>query len=300
MEKEMTQRFFKRFIFSLIPCLILVSGLSQSQPLEVIIHPAQSDNDQRDLNIIEILTTALDKTVATDGPYTLRRLKQKMNQWRYKHEFVNGQKMNLIWGPPSEELISNSLPIPIPLLKGLLGYRVFLINKDDQEKFSAINKLSELKLMAAGHEKSWVDTEILRLNGFNLVLGSNYEGLFSMLKYKRFDYFPRGANEVIEEFDIRRKSFPDMRIEKDLLLFYPYPLFFFVKNNHQELADRITRGLNIMIKDGSFDAITYKYNGDDIKTLNLKNRKLFKIGNPLLPDIVPFDREELWLKLDLE
>ena len=71
--------------------------------------------------------------------------------------------------------------ILIPLDKGLIGYRVFLINKDRQPEFSAITTLEELKHLKVGQGLSWADVEVWRANGFDVIEGSNYNGLFHMV-----------------------------------------------------------------------------------------------------------------------
>mgnify|MGYP003450053232 CR=1 FL=1 len=49
-----------------------------------------------------------------------------------------------------------------------------------------------------------------------------------------------------------------------------------------------------MLTDGSFEEIFLKYNQKSIDDLKLKDRKVFKIQNPLLPPSIKFDRPELW------
>ncbi len=262
--------------------------------IEVVRYLTQiSEDDTRYAYPIALLGTALQKTVETDGPFELQPTK-RMTQPRYKEELKQGRMIDIIWTPTNPQLEEDLLPIRIPVQKALLGYRVFLIRKEDKEKFAAIQTLDELKQLRAGMGTDWTDTKILQQNGLNVVTGSSYEGLFEMLIKGRFDYFPRGINEAPLEYEVRKEDFPDLFIEENVLLYYPYPVYFFVNKDNVRLADRVERGLNMMIEDGSFDELFLEHHREMIEQANLKNRRLFKIENPLLPATVPFDRRELW------
>ncbi len=115
-----------------------------------------------------------------------------------------------------------------------------------------------------------------------------------MLMEGRFDFFSRGINEAPAELEARKAKYPDMMLEENLLLYYPWPKFFYVNKKDKKLADRIEKGLKMMIQDGSFEALFRKFNQKHIDSVNLKHRRLIKLENPLLPPSVPFDRKELW------
>ncbi len=115
-----------------------------------------------------------------------------------------------------------------------------------------------------------------------------------MTAYKRFDLFPRGINEIFSEFALHSKENPTLAIEKNLLIYYPWPYYFFFNKDDDALKKRIELGLRKMIKDGSFDAIFIKYNGDAIKQANLPGRRLIQINNYLLPKETPLDDATLW------
>ena len=91
--------------------------------------------------------------------------------------------------------------IHIPVDKNIGGYRVFLIRKENKDKFNNIKTLDDLRKFNIGLGLSWLDVEILKANQFNVITGSNYDGLFEMLINNRFDIFLRGADEIIGEYD---------------------------------------------------------------------------------------------------
>jgi ABC-type amino acid transport substrate-binding protein len=121
-----------------------------------------------------------------------------------------------------------------------------------------------------------------------------YGQLFKMLSAKRFDIFPRGAGEIQYEFDRNAADNPDLAIEKNLLIYYPFPYYFFFNRADTALKKRIETGLRIMIKDGSFDQIFNKYYREVIERLNLKNRRVIRLNNPLLPKDTPVDEAGMW------
>lgn len=115
-----------------------------------------------------------------------------------------------------------------------------------------------------------------------------------MLMHDRFDYFPRGINEVFDEIEQRHQELPDMVIEPTLAMYLSTPSYIFVSPKHPELAERIETGLRRMIEDGSFDEIFWKFHGENIKKADLNNRKIITLNNPLLTPETPFNEKQLW------
>ena len=267
----------------------------EGPPLEAVYPPPESADDIRDLDAVKLLRTALEKTEPSDGAFAMYPSKSGvMSTARYQKEVQDGVRLNVIWAAVTEELEQDALPVRIPIRKGILGYRIFLIRKQDREKFAKITTLDELKQLTVGQGHGWKDVEVFKANGFPVITGDSYEGLFKMLVNGRFDYFSRGINEAPEEYAARKDDLPDLWVEEHLLLYYPWPKYFFVSKNAPLLADRLERGLNMMIEDGSFDEIFREYHGASIQAANLKNRRLFTISNPLLPATAPLGRKQLW------
>lgn len=269
-------------------------SLADKQKTEVRYPRPKSADDIRDIDMIETLRTSLQKTEVSDGPFLLQPSTEVMSSIRAHIELRKGISINVIFETVTEEFEQMFIPVRIPVRKGVLGYRIFLIRKQDQKMFSEINTLDELRALSVGQGLGWTDVNILEYNGFQVVTGSSYEGLFKMLVHGRFDFFSRGINEASTEYDARKNKLPDLWVENSLLLYYPFPKYIYVSKQNPQLADRIERGLNIMIRDGSFDNIIQKYHGDLVKAAKLNERKLITIENNLLPSTVPLDRKELW------
>lgn len=271
-----------------------MASIGTAQTLQITYFPIpQSKDDIRFVYATQLLEKALQKTVKSDGPFTMEPVSQ-MNIGRAFVFLEEGKEVNVVWSSPSDEREAKFIPIRIPIRKGLLGYRIFLIKKQDREKFASIRTVDELKKMKVGQGHVWNDVKVFKANGFKVVTGPVYDTLFQMLIMGRFDYFSRGISEAPSEYAERKDKLPDLFIEENLLLYYPWPKYFFVSKNTPELAERIERGLRMMIQDGSFDEHFIKYHRKDIERANLQNRRLFKIHNPLLPSTAPVDQKELW------
>lgn len=280
----------------LIVLFLNMISLSSAQTTIVSYCPVPESKDDTRFNYaIELLDLALNKTTSFGRSYELVPAID-MNVGRAIDYLKRGDEktVNVLWTTTSKEREALMLPIRIPIRKGLLGYRIFLIRKQDKEKFAAIKSIEELKKLKVGQGHIWNDVKIFQANGFGLVKGSSYEGLFEMLCKGRFDYFSRGINEAPTEYETRKGKLPNLWVEETILLYYPWPKYFFTSKKNPTLAIQIEQGLKMMINDGSFDKHFFKYHHDDIKKVNLQKRFFFVLHNPLLPSTTPLDRKELW------
>ena len=73
------------------------------------------------------------------------------------------------------------LPLRFPLDRGLMGWRLLLVRRSEQQRFAGIRSLDGLASMTAGQMHDWPDTQILRANGLKVGTGSSYSSLFAML-----------------------------------------------------------------------------------------------------------------------
>ena len=242
------------------------------------------------------LIAALDHTVPTYGPYVIDAYFSPMSAQREIDEVISGRLINVIASEPGHaELDSAAIPVPIPIDRGLLGYRVGLINQGEQAKLDTIHDLQGLRTLSVGQGQDWGDVPVFRLAGVPLVTASRYDLLFAMLADHRFDIFPRGVVEITHELKAFQARFPDMRIDTHLLIRYPYAQFFYVSKTDPLLAKRLGDGLEAMLKDGSFEALFREHFAQGIADLHLERRVVIDLKNPLLPAWVPLDRKELWL-----
>jgi len=245
-----------------------------------------------------------------NGPYAVKMIELALKHVDHKYKLIVGKEpysqtkimeevstggLDLFWNSSNAEKESQYRPVRICLYKGLLGNRIFIINKDNQAKFDNVKTLDDLKRLTIGQGKTWADTKILEANGLNVVKANKYESLFYMVEGGRFDAFSRGVHEPFGEL-ASHPNLPNLTVEKGLMLVYRMPFYLFVNKDNKTLADDLETGLNRAIADGSFDQTFF--NDPSVKDVlakaNMKNRRAFYLDNPTLSKETPLDRKELW------
>ncbi|MCL1066595.1 transporter substrate-binding domain-containing protein [Shewanella olleyana] len=231
---------------------------------------------------IELLKIALDKTAA-DYPDTKLQFTEQVTPGRGLKMLEQGE-VDIAFLASSKEREQNFIPIKIPLLKGLLGYRLLLIHQDNLEKFQQVTNTKDLgDSFVAGFGSHWADIEVLRHNNLPTQEVGTVTSLYRMLHAKRFDYFPRGVNEIWEEKQRLKGQLPDLMIEPNIALVYNLPVYVFVNKDLPELAARIEKGLNIATDDLSFQELFLKYYNDSILKARLSERNIIHLQNDDYP-----------------
>ena len=270
---------------------------AQAQAANVVYPQSDAVLDSRYQYDWAVLRTALQKTERRFGRFAMRASADSMAPARITEELLMpAGRINLLVRATSRELERQFLPIRIPVDRGLLGYRIFLVRADDLPRFAGTRTLEDLRRLRAGQGKDWADIAILSAAGLPVVAGSSYEGLFPMLKAGRFDFFSRSVDEALREYDERHAELPELAVEPTLLLHYPLPRYFFVRRDAEgmRLAARIEAGLETMLRDGSLIALFQRYKGPLLERAGFRQRRLLRIPNPALPPQTPLGRRELW------
>jgi ABC-type amino acid transport substrate-binding protein len=229
-----------------------------------------------------------------DKKYKLVVSKEPYSQVKIMEEVTNG-KLEVFWNSANADKEAIFTPVRIPLYKGLLGNRIFIINKNNQYKFDNIKTLEDLKQITIGQGKTWADTKILESNGLKVVKANKYQSLFLMVEGGRFDAFSRGVHEPFGEL-ASHPDLKDLTVEKHLMLVYRMPFYLFVAKENKTLAKDLEAGLNLAIADGSFDQVFFSDPAvqDVMAKADMKNRRAIYLDNPTLSKETPLDRKELW------
>ena len=277
----------KKWIGVLLIALSLLTA-TQAQSTEVVIHKIVGDKEQL---ISEILSLVLSKS---DPEASIRQRTDELPQSRLIEE-INLGKVDLMWAGVDPSLESELRPVRIPILKGLLGHRIFIIKKEQQARFDNIKNLADLKQFTAGQGTLWGDTQVLKNANIPVITTLKYPNLFYMLEGERFDYFPRAVHEPWTEVTGHPQL--NLTVEKNVMLVYPFAMYFFVKKDNQALHDKLYRGFEMAIADGSFNELFFNNQNikDALTKTNIKNRTVIKIANPAMHPDTPFDRKEFWL-----
>ena len=172
--------------------------------------------------------------------HTLVYSKQNMKQGRAVYELERDSgKLDIMITMTSPEREAALLGVPVPLTKGVLGWRIALVRKERLHQFAAVREAGQLKKFVAGQGHDWPDTAILRANGLPVEVSSAYDGMFKMLEAGRIDYFPRAVQQVFAE----HKEHPSLALEPHIVLRYPTDAYFFVNRRNTRLAADVRRGL---------------------------------------------------------
>ena len=269
-----------------------------AEPMTYVYNAPESELDVRYEYHWEILRTALERTKARWGPYELVR-SERMTERRQAYELQHATgKLTVMYLSTIPEYERTLVPVRIPVDRNLGGYCVLLIRKDDRRRFEGVRTVEDLRRFKIGLGYGWIDVDILRSNGLDVVTGTSYEGLFEMLVQRRFDAFLRAATEVLDEHATRSAALPDLFIEERLLVYYPLPMYFWFSRTDEgkRLARRAEEGMRAMIADGTYQAIFDRYQRRKIETLRLKDRRLIEIRNPFLGPETPFADKRLWFE----
>ncbi len=245
-------------------------------------------NDRHALAMIELALSRIDHN------YRVEVIPGDITQAR-NIEYVASGRLDLMWAATNQEMEDVLLPVRIPLYKGLLGHRIFIIHRDQQRRFDTVQTFQDLQRLRFGQGTTWADTAILEHNGLTVVKANKFDSLFYMVDGDRFDAFPRGVQEPWVEIETRPHL--DLAVERRLMLVYRMPFYLFGSRDNPQLVADIERGLNIAIADGGFDELFFATPTvqDVLNRSNLQGRLVFELDNPTLPPETPVNRPELWL-----
>ncbi|AWB68370.1 diguanylate cyclase [Saccharobesus litoralis] len=280
-----------QYIKSGLYALIAIIFTWQTQALEIVRHnKIDSAKESYQLGVLKLALSYAAQ------PYEFQERSNYLTQTKLLNE-LDANRVDVAWVGTSKAYEERFLPVRVPLFKGLLGHRIFLIREGEQQKFDGITELTQLEGLKAGQGASWSDTKILKNAGLSVVTTAKYQNLFHMLDGSRFDYFPRSVYSPWAEME----KHPDLpfEVEKQLMVVYPLPAYIFVNRDNLALHKAIVDGLYKAIEDGSFDK--YFFNHQMIKQglerSDIKNRRVFELINPELSEDTPLDDKRLWFNV---
>jgi hypothetical protein len=266
-----------RWIAVFLPVVTMAASNMLVYPLH------QADKDPQLAYVLDVLRLAIRESGEN---YRLAPSKEKMVQSREIADLQHDKgSIDILWAMTSPEREQELLPIRVPIDRGLIGWRVGLVQQQRRELFDHVANLADLATFSAGQMHDWPDTSILRGNGLKVETTDQYESLFKMLSAGRFDYFPRSIIEVSDEYQSHTAL--ELAIEPHVLIRYPTAFYFFVSRSRLQTAAR----------DGQLKALFYRYFAGVLKALDVNHRVVIELKNPLLPPETPFDRPEYWYRV---
>ncbi|MEO4046652.1 hypothetical protein AAFN46_06110 [Pseudomonas sp. CAU 1711] len=273
----------------------LLALFCSAQPhAETLTYPLHSEGVDPEAYVVEMLHQALARS---GGDYRLQPSPRPMPQSRAEQSLEqNDGVVQLMWAMTTRAREQILLPIRIPLYKGLIGWRVPLVRREDKDWLSRVQSLADLKPMRFGQRADWPDTRILRDNGLQVITSQSYDSLFRMLGAGRFDLFPREVVVVWNEQAEAAREGLELEVDEHIVIHYPTAFYFFTSRARADLATAIERGLEAMIADGSYEALFQQHHGATLERARLAQRRVIELENHDLPAQTPFQREELWYR----
>lgn len=246
----------------------------------------------------DLLQLVLKQTEAEFGPARVSELMPPRHGDMYfmlqKGDFIDLHRFGT-----DLELEKNLLPIRVPLLGGGLGWRGLMIRKIDHAAFLQLKSFSQLQQLTACQGHTWPDSTVMEQAGLKVLRIDGYDQMLQMLSKKRCDYFPRSVFEGPSEVAKFARDYPDLMFSTDILLKYPYAMYFFVKQNNELLAKRLQKGLTALAMTGQLQSFMQKHpvSSHVFPLSQFEHSLVFELPNAVLPPATPLTISEFWLQL---
>lgn len=209
---------------------------------------------------LKVLKLALDKS---GQPYRLVAITGAMTTPRIISDIRSNRRdgVNVFWAASHDALEQALWAVPIPIERGLIGYRLLAIRQASGDRLSRITTMAELKTLTLLQGLGWSDVALLRHHGMHVIEAAP-EQLYKMLAAGRADAFPRSVLDADRELRAQQPTRPPLAIARHLALLYPrFGVFFFVSRDNPALHAALENGLNSAIRDGSFSRL-YEHDPD--------------------------------------
>lgn len=182
--------------------------------------------------------------------------------------------------------------IPIPIDRGLLGYRINLLLDTRRDLLADVRNTTDLAEFTIGQAERWTDLDIYRAAGITTKeVKAWHQGEFTaQLEAGFIDIFPLGLEETLSYFLPRfQERYPQLTTDPHILIRYPWFRFVWVsaKPETDALYAALVKGFDIIARDGSFLAIWRQYRRTPPAGI-FANRTVIELDNPFYGnDIVP-------------
>lgn len=264
---------------------VRAEGPGTPEPAVFTLRAPESANDLRNAYVADAIRLALDKTVASHGPYRIERA-AAMNKRRALVTAQQRQYPNFLVVAGVEDTHEDArlLAVRFPLMLGVVGYRVCFVAPGKEAAVARASSLDELRRFHIGQGSGWKDVSILVANGFQVLEVSRYENLFAMVSKGRVDLFCRSVLELPHELQ-RRREMKDLRLDRSFALVYELPQFIYTHQSDRAGALRLEQGLQAAYKDGSLQALLRRHLRPSLDLLEMGKRRLYRLESPPPPNL---------------
>lgn len=253
--------------------LILFKSVSVAASNDYVIW----DRNYDDAYTLAFIINVMELSKPKYGDYRLTR-SAHMEQDQALETLKNGTGVDfLVVGATTQREAELSF-VYVPVDRGLLGFRVCLINKKtlNLKQVRTFNDLNR-KNIRFGLGTDWPDVPIFQKFGANLVLSEEYSALFGMLSDNQFECLSRSLNEIDKE--LIEHSEKNFSVEKDLLFVYSLANFMATNKADLKLNERLKYGIDKAIENNSFYSLFDEYFNNKFIQYNIYQRRLLFLDN---------------------
>lgn len=183
--------------------------------------------------------------------------------------------------------------VPIPLDRGLLGYRLGLLLQQDGDLLADVNTLEDLQNFTIGQGEGWMDADIYEAAGIPTKRVKDWrEAEFvRQMRAGFIQLFPLGLEETLTYFEPHFQQFePELVADKHILIRYPWFRFAWISKeaeNGEALYEALSRGFDQLVAEDQF----LELHGT-LRTMpaqeEFDSRQIIEIENPFYGyDLVP-------------
>lgn len=255
---------------------------SSKPPMVVRYHKTESLADLTAFHFA-LVKAVMEITKPEFGDYLIKPYGLAPTAKRQAILLSEGKLLNLQWASPGTPISqAEVIQIPVDFLQGILGYRVCLINSKIRVNLADASKIEGLRKTRIGQGYDWTDVEIYRHNQIPIFVYPGLENLIPALGLNRIDCLALGANEVQYKYEDLKAKYPFLKIDPSLILYYHFPVYFYVSKKHPELAKRMQLGLTKLQASGEYDKLFSQFYAQYLTPLHLESRKIVCLVNPYL------------------
>lgn len=205
-------------------------------------------------------------------------------------------RVNIFFSGAALDREERFLQVDIPITRGLLGHRLFLV----RDGWTRTNRLpcDRDQLIAGfsvGSGRGWPDTSIFDAAGFEVVV-ENYQNLWRMLAAGRYDLFNRGIHEAFIELEQQRRNGRHFEVEPNIIVAYRFDYLFYLRRDSPEMHAIVEQGLINAYDNGAFlrHFETHPAIQRALEQAHPESRCLVKIDNPFLSERMKHIPERYW------
>jgi hypothetical protein len=171
--------------------------------------------------------------------------------------------------------------LPLPIYRGLFGWRLLLVRPDRVDALRGLADLQALRGLRLIQGEDWPDTPILRGSGLRVLGGgTQLHRLHEALQQGHADAFPRAVPEAWNEMDADAQR---LAVLPGLALHYRYDVCFYCRRGDQRIAPALWRGLQALQRSGRFESLLLEHHGGSLERSALAQRQVIRLPNPWLP-----------------